>query len=128
MMKPTKSENLSVVPCGTVKAQIFPVKQKSYYYSPNSALVPRTWTRTGLVQVLLCTVLFGWTRDVRQFIKTNHIFRYVIIASSVGKVVKAAVGGSFDSLLDSKRKLMRILDDSRNFIHLSHFRVGELNY
>ena len=44
MMKPTKPENVSVVPCGTVKAQIFSVKQKSYYYSPNSALVPRTWT------------------------------------------------------------------------------------
>ena len=29
---------------GTLKAQIFPVKQKSYYYSTNSALVPRTWT------------------------------------------------------------------------------------
>ena len=77
---------------------------------------------------MLCTVLFGWTKDVRQFFKTNHIFLYVIIASSVGKVVKAAVGGSFDSLLDSKRKLMRILDDSRNFIHLSHFRVEVLNY
>lgn len=76
----------------------------------------------------MCAVLFGWTRDVRQFFKTNHIFRYVVIASSVGKVVKAAVGGSSDSLLNSNRKLMRILDDSMNFIHLSHFRGEVLNY
>ena len=72
--------------------------------------------------------MFGQTRDVRQFLKTNRIFQYIIIASSVGKVVKAAVGGSLDSLLDGNRKLMRILDDSRNFIHLSHFRVEVLSY
>mgnify|MGYP006964542588 CR=1 FL=1 len=60
--------------------------------------------------------------------KLTILFRYVIIASSVGKVVKAAVDGSFDSLLESNRKLMRILNESRNLIHLSHFRVEVLNY
>lgn len=49
--------------------------------------------------MLLHSVAFRWMRDVGQLFKTNHNSLNIIhvVPSSVGKVVKTTVSGSFDS-------------------------------